>query len=153
MEAFDRSYIDSIDEVAGNPAAIDFVRRFGADIESGRARKPLMIYGPSGTGKTLLAHMLAKAMGWNLVEMSAADYRDGESITRLLHAAAVSRSIFGARNMILLDEIDDLAGRFDAGAASAITALIEKSRNPIVFTANDMWDQSISFLRARAEPV
>ncbi len=150
---FDNTYIESIDEVIGNNNAISFMKRFASDFESGSKRKPLMIFGPSGIGKTLSTHMLAKQFKWNIVEMNASDYRDRQSIESLLQGASNTRSLFGKRNLILLDEIDDLTARFDNGASAAISSIVEGSRNPVIFIANNMWDQSISFLRSKTDPV
>ncbi|EQD78353.1 replication factor C large subunit, partial [mine drainage metagenome] len=119
----------------------------------GVKKKPIMLFGPSGTGKTSTAYALAHEMGWNLVELNASDYRDSASILTKLMPAAMSRSLFGKMNMILLDEIDELVARFDSGANKAIIDLIESARCPVVFTANDFWDKKISFLRTRVEPV
>ena len=153
METFAKNSADSIDEVVGNQDAVASLKKFSADIERGARRKPLMIYGPPGTGKTLAAHLLAKSVGWNTIEMNAGDYRDRTSVERMLRVPAKTRSLFGSRNLILFDEIDDLSGRFDSGASGAISSLIDESKNPMIFIANDMWDQGISFLRGKTDPV
>lgn len=153
MSDFDATHVDSIDGIMGNRASVDYLIKFATDTDSGAKRKPILIYGPCGTGKTLAAHMLAKRMGWNLIEMSSSDYRDGDSIAKRLHVSSNTRSLFGKTNMILLDEIDELSGRHDEGAASAINKLINESKSPIVMIANNMWDQGISFLRGKTDNV
>lgn len=142
-----------VESVVGNGSAIAAMRKYADDIEKGIKRKPLLLYGHSGTGKSMAAQALANETGWHIVEMNASDYRDKESIDSLLSAASQSRTIFGGRNVILLDEIDELAPRFDRGASSAITQLINQSKAPIILIANDRWDRSISFLRNTTEPV
>ncbi len=144
---------NEIELIKGNDPAVAAMLEFAKSVSNGANPKPLMLYGPPGTGKTASARALAKKEGWNLVELNASDYRDKDTIKRTLVSAATSRSLFGGRTLILLDEIDDLSKRFDTGAGSAITELLSKSRNPIIFIANDMWDQSISFLRNKTTPV
>ena len=134
-------------EVIGNGEAVSKLGKFAFDIDHGVKRKPVMLSGPSGTGKSLAAHLTAKEHGWHVVELNASDYRDQESLDRMLLAASQSRTIFGKKNLILLDEIDELTGLFDKGASSAITNIINSTKNPIIFTANDFWDKKISFLR------
>ncbi|HUC39085.1 MAG TPA: replication factor C large subunit [Candidatus Acidoferrum sp.] len=153
MSDFDATYVSSIEEVLGNRDSIEYLKRFAIDIDNNVARKPVLIFGPTGTGKTITAHMLAKWRNWNIIEMSASDYRDSEAVERRLQVSANTRSLFGKRNMLLLDEIDELSGRFDKGAAASITRLVSDSKNPIIMTANNMWDQSISFLRAKTDHV
>ena len=135
------------DEVIGNEDAVSRLSKYASDINNGAKRKPVMLSGPSGTGKSLAAHLAAREHGWHVVELNASDYRNQESLDRMLLAASQSRTIFGKKNLILLDEIDELTGLFDKGASSAITNIISNTKNPIIFTANDYWDKRISFLR------
>jgi replication factor C large subunit len=153
MSDFDATHVDSIDGVIGNRASVDYLIKFATDTDRGAKRKPLMMHGPCGTGKTLAAHMIAKRMGWNLIEMSSSDYRDAGSIAKRLHVSSNTRSLFGKTNMILLDEIDELSGRHDEGAASAINKLINESKSPVVMIANNMWAQGISFLRGKTDNI
>ncbi len=133
--------------VIGNKQAFMELAAYASDIEKGAKRRPIMLVGPPGTGKSLSANAIAEQHNWNVVELNASDYRDKDTIEKRLVSASQTRSLFGKKNLILLDEIDELAGRFDKGAGSAISNLIKVSKNPIVFTANDRWAQSISFLR------
>jgi len=150
---YDLYAVDSLDGVLGNEHQIAKLRSFARDINKGRACTLLLIYGPTGTGKSLSASLLAKENGWNIVELNASDYRDKETIASRMLSAATSRSLFGNKNLILLDEIDETSSGFDKGSAPAINNLIARSKSPIIFIANDMWDQSISFLRGKTEPL
>jgi replication factor C large subunit len=142
----------SLDKIVGNTGVVGRLRLFAIDTDKGVARTPLILYGPSGVGKSVSAHLLAAERGWNVVELNASDYRDKETIERRLLSASTSKSIFGKRNMILLDEVDELF-RDDKGAGSAIGAVLSVAKNPIILIANDMWDQRISFLRGKTEPI
>lgn len=153
MPDFDSAYVDSIDDIVGHSEQITYLERFASDVDNGARRKPLLIYGPPGTGKTATSHMLAAEHGWNLVEMSASDYRDAESIASMLHVSSNTRSLFGKINMLLLDEVDELSGKHDEGAAGAINKLIGESKSPIILIANDMWNRKIAFLRGKTDNV
>jgi replication factor C large subunit len=143
----------SFNEIFGNADAIAQIRKYAVDIDNGVERKPLLLAGPPGTGKTASAHLIAKERGWNVVEMNAGDYRDAESINSIAATAASSRHLFGGSNMVLFDEIDELMPRFDTGAAAAIEKLISHTRSPIIFIADDPWSQSIRFLRGKVDTV
>lgn len=150
---YDFYEVTSLRGILGNEEAISLLEGFSNDIDAGKNRTPLLLFGPPGTGKTASVHALAAERGWNVVELNASDCRDKETIERRMSAASKSMTLFHKRNLILFDEIDELAPRFDKGAGSAIAELITDSKNPVIFIANDMWDQSISFLRGKTETV
>lgn len=145
--------ITTLLEISGNPNPIASMRKYAEDINTNQPSKPLLIYGPSGVGKSSAAIALAHDYKWNVVNLDASDYRDSDTIKESLMPAAVTRNLFGKRNLILLDEIDDLVARFDSGASAAITELIKKSKNPIILIANNFWDKKISFLRTQVHPL
>ena len=144
---------EKLEDIKGNEEAIAELRRFALSFKLGKHERPLLVYGPTGIGKSSAAKLLAKENGWNVVELNASDYRDKDSISRLMTAASQARGLFGGRNMILLEEIDELSARFDKGASAAISELVSNSKNPIIMIANDMWDQKITFLRNLTAPV
>ena len=151
--SYDLYNVASLDDILGNEHPIAKLREFARDVNSGLKRTPLLIFGPPGIGKSAAVHLLAKENGWNVVELNASDYRDKETIEDRLISAATSRTLFGGKNLILLDEIDEIAAGFDKGAGSAIGDLIAHAKNPVIFIANDMWDQSITFLRGKTEAI
>ncbi len=143
----------SIDAIVGNRQQIEKLKDFANDINSGKKRDPLLIWGPTGTGKTLAAHLIAKWAGWNIIEANPGDGLGAEMLERKTSPSSTSRGLFGSRNLILLDEIDELSSKYDIGASTAITRLINNSKNPIIMTANNMWRQNITFLRGKVEPI
>lgn len=143
----------SLKDIFGNDDAIAQIISYAKEINKGIKRKPLLLAGPSGTGKTASVHLIAHEIGWNIVEMNAGDYRDAESINKIATTAASSMHLFGGKNLVLFDEIDELMPRFDTGAASAIEKLMAVSKSPIIFIADNQWSQSIRFLRSKVEVV
>ncbi|MGC8648731.1 MAG: replication factor C large subunit [Candidatus Micrarchaeia archaeon] len=145
--------LESLDELIGNSAAIQQLKLFASDVNNNVKRRPLMIYGPPGNGKTTAVNLLAKVNKWHIVELNASDYRDKDSINNLMVAASQSKTIFGSKNLIFLDEIDELSAKFDKGASSALLNLIEVSKSPIIFTVNNPWEKRITFLRNYVEQI
>lgn len=137
----------SIDDILGNEDAIAQLKQYATDMDNKVKRRPILISGPCGTGKSSSARLIAEQHGWNIVELNASDYRDKESIEKLLVAASQARTVFGKMNVILLDEIDELAPRFDKGASSAINDMLKTAKSPVIFIANNRWEKNISFLR------
>ncbi len=143
----------TLNGLVGNQFSIERLNKFGLDALSGRISKPVMIYGPSGTGKTCAARALAYANGFEVLELNSSDYRDAETIGKKVLPASQTRGLFNKRVLILFDEIDELSSKFDSGAEHVIMQLINKSKQPIVFTANDYWNRKIAFLRNYVEKI
>lgn len=110
-------------------------------------KKAALLYGPAGCGKTSLVEAVANEYRIELVEMNASDFRRREDIERIASVAARISSLFTKMKIILLDEVDGINPRLDFGAVDAILDLIDKSRYPVVMTANDPWSQSLKPLR------
>lgn len=145
--------IDSLEDIVGNAPAILAIKEFIDGFIRGRRSRPLMVFGPTGTGKTATINALVRDESLNVIELNASDYRDSYTISSKITPALNTRPLFKRHNLIVFDEIDELSGRYDRGAAAVINSMIKDPRVPIVFIANDMWDQSIAFLRGKTTPV
>lgn len=110
--------------------------------KQGQAQKPLLLVGPPGVGKTLVAYVVAREFGWSLVEFNSSHARDKETIEKVVSAAALNSSFSGDLRLVLLDEIDGVQGTQDKGGLSAIMGVLREARNPIILTANDIYGDS-----------
>ncbi|KGN36099.1 replication-associated recombination protein A [Knoellia subterranea] len=97
----------SIDEVRGQESVLRPGSPLRRLIEgSGGTAGPLsaIIWGPPGTGKTTLAHLVATAADREFVELSAvtAGVKD---VRAVMEAAARNRDLYGRQTVLFLDEI------------------------------------------------
>ncbi|MEM3154057.1 MAG: replication factor C large subunit [Candidatus Woesearchaeota archaeon] len=113
-------------------------------------KKALLLWGPTGTGKTAAAYALAKRLGFELIEVNASDYRNADEINSKIGNALKQQSLFSHGKIILVDEIDGIAGNEDRGGISALADLISESKFPIILTANDPWDSKFNTLRTKS---
>jgi replication factor C large subunit len=143
----------TLNGLIGNRLSVEKLRQFGMNAQACKKPKPIMVYGPSGTGKTCAIRAIAYSNGFELVELTSSDYRDADTLRKKLLPAASCKCLSGNVNLILFDEIDELSSKFDKGAESVILEILQKAKQPIAFTANDYWDQRISFLRNHVEKV
>jgi replication factor C subunit 1 len=90
-------------------------------------KKGVLITGPPGIGKTTMAHLVSKAMGYKVAEYNASD-------TRSIHAlkGLGFKRLF--KEVVIMDEIDGLSER---GGIGEIAELIRKTQIPIICIAND----------------
>ena len=107
----------------------------------------LLLHGGPGTGKTSLVHAFARERGLDIVEINASDTRNADGVHALLGGAAKQQSLFRKGKIILVDEIDGLAGREDRGGVGAVITVMKESKFPVVMTANDAYDAKLKSLR------
>jgi len=113
--------------------------------------KAALLYGKPGTGKTCLVEAFANDKNLELIQMNASDVRGKKQIEEVFgHASAVA-SFFKKGRIFLIDEVDGIAGREDAGGIQAIIEIIKKSKHPVVLTANDPYDPKLRILREYCE--
>jgi replication factor C large subunit len=148
MHLYQKHAPQSLGEFVGNGDAVEEVKKWALLFESGKRQKPLLLYGPSGIGKTALAYALAKDMGWEILEFNASDTRNKDKVERIMGAASSSAGLFSKHKLILIDEVDGLQGTADRGGASAISGVLSNASQPIILTANDAWDKKLYSLRS-----
>jgi replication factor C large subunit len=107
----------------------------------------LILAGPSGVGKTCGVYAVAKEMGLEVLEMNASDLRTKASISERIGSASMQRSLVAKGKIILVDEIDGVYGTVDRGGVPEIIRILEKSRFPVVFTANDLDKNNLKDLK------
>ena len=130
----------TLSEVRGNDKARDALKEW-ADTW-GDHGEAVVIYGSPGVGKTSAAHALANDMGWPILEMNASDARTSDEIERFAGRAASNTTLGGDRQLIILDEADNLHQHKDRGGAAAMTRLVKNATQPIVLIANDYYEMS-----------
>jgi len=116
-------------------------------------KKGLILYGIPGSGKTCSIYALANELNKEIIEINASDFRNKEQVESLVGNASQQMSLFMKEKVILFDEIDGLSGSKDRGGISAITKVIEKSKFPIILTANNPFDKKLSTLRKKCEMI
>ncbi|MDD5178045.1 MAG: AAA family ATPase [Candidatus Nanoarchaeia archaeon] len=135
------------------PSAVKQIR--GQDVEricsfvlnyNREKHKAILIHGPTGTGKTLIANVLAKELGYELREINSSDNRGKEEIVSVLGNTLNQGSLFGNKKLILIDDVDAFSSG-DRGGLKAVSELIKESRFPILMTANDVDLEKMSCLK------
>ncbi len=131
------------------PEAVKELKDFVENFKKQKKRAAL-IYGPPGSCKTSAVYAVAKELNLELIEVNASDTRNADQINEKIGNAIKQQSLFFQSKLILIDEVDGVAGTNDRGGIPALSELIASSSFPVVMTANDPWDKKFSILRQKS---
>ena len=95
-----------------------------------QVKKPVLIYGPPGVGKTSSVYAIANEYGYDVFEVNASDERKKEQLVRVLK---VARTKTIRKTLILFDEVDGMSRQ----NWKIVKTIIEKTIHPVVLIAND----------------
>lgn len=139
-------------EVAGNKESVKAFVEWMKSWEMGRpSKRAALLYGPAGVGKTSLVLAYGKEYGYDVVEVNASDWRNEERVKAIVGESSQYAALDGySRKIILVDEVDGIAGREDAGGISALRKIINGTRVPIVMIANNPWGQRLAPIREQS---
>ena len=143
-------------EIKGQDEAVTKTKNFIESFHLGKltkiSKKALILHGGPGTGKTTLAHVIAKATDSEIFELNASDLRNKNKLHEVLKPAIEQRSLIKKRKIILVDEVDGISA-VDRGGLTELLSLIVIAPYPIIITANDIWNKKLSPLRRKSEIV
>ena len=131
---------------------------WGAANDNGAWAKCALLSGPPGVGKTTTAYLVSKELGYDVVEMNASTTRNkrmlAEVVTDTLHNTSLAcmmgkgneNSGVTSKRVLLMDEVDGMAGNEDRGGVAELINLIKSSKVPIIAMCNDRNHQKIRSL-------
>ncbi|XP_017119919.1 replication factor C subunit 1 [Drosophila elegans] len=115
--------------------------------DDGSFYKAALLSGPPGIGKTTTATLVVKELGFDAVEFNASDTRSKrllkDEVSTLLSNKSLSGYFSGQgqavsrKHVLIMDEVDGMAGNEDRGGMQELIALIKESSIPIICMCND----------------
>uniref|UniRef100_A0AAR2JHK8 Replication factor C subunit 1 n=1 Tax=Pygocentrus nattereri TaxID=42514 RepID=A0AAR2JHK8_PYGNA len=136
------------------PATARFGKFGGKDDGSGF--KAALLSGPPGVGKTTTAALVCEELGYSYVEMNASCTRSKNSLKEVIAESLNNTSIknfytgtsqtVSDKHVLIMDEVDGMAGNEDRGGIQEMIGLIKQSKIPIICMCNDRNHQKIRSL-------
>uniref|UniRef100_A0A8D3BPL0 Replication factor C subunit 1 n=1 Tax=Scophthalmus maximus TaxID=52904 RepID=A0A8D3BPL0_SCOMX len=141
---------------ATTPKATAKFGKFGGGKDDGSSFKAALLSGPPGVGKTTTAALVCEELGFSYVEMNASCTRSQKNLKQVVAESLNNTSIedfykgtsqtVSNKHVLIMDEVDGMAGNEDRGGIQEMIGLIRSSKIPIICMCNDRNHQKIRSL-------
>ncbi|RCK67087.1 Replication factor C subunit 1 [Candida viswanathii] len=125
-------------------------RGFKGSQDDPSAYRAVLISGPPGIGKTSAAHLVAKSLGYDVLERNASDVRSKSLLNANVKSILSNTSVVGffkhrddkeqqdtsKKFCIIMDEVDGMSSG-DHGGAGALSLFCKITKMPMILICND----------------
>ncbi|KAI5970435.1 rfc1 [Candida margitis] len=125
-------------------------KNFPGGLENPNSYRAALISGPPGIGKTTAAHMVAKSLGFDVLEKNASDVRSKSLLNANIKSVLNNTSVIGffkhrgdeeqsnnSRKLcLIMDEVDGMSSG-DHGGAGALSQFCRITNMPMILICND----------------
>ncbi|HIE33710.1 MAG TPA: AAA family ATPase, partial [Candidatus Altiarchaeales archaeon] len=121
------------DKIVGNQTLIAFLRKYGW-------KKPLILYGPSGTGKSCIVECITNEFNLDMVEITDDNIDNAVSISQ-------TSSLYGNRKLIVVDNVDQIRDM------RKVTEFLKETRNPTILVTSDFSSRRLGNVKRLCEKI
>lgn len=124
--------------------------------DDGAAFKAALLSGPPGVGKTTTATLVCQHLGYDTIEFNASDTRSKKLLQSEVAGLVSNKTLHGysyghnekltQKKVLLMDEVDGMAGNEDRGGIAELIGIIKTTSIPIICMCNDRNHQKMRSL-------
>lgn len=124
--------------------------------DDGAAFKAALLSGPPGVGKTTTVQLVCEHLGYDMIEFNASDTRSKKLLQVDVSGLVANKTLHGYINgrnetltekkVLVMDEVDGMAGNEDRGGMAELISIIKSSSVPVICMCNDRNHQKIRSL-------
>lgn len=114
--------------------------------------KPLLLWGPTGIGKTTLIKLTAQHLKTEIYELNLDDEKTKEETEKELKNVSTNQTLFQKKRLILIEDIDSISSK-EKEIITTIINTTKKSAHPVIITATNYYDPIIRMLRDKVKPL
>lgn len=152
----------NLQQICGNKSSVSKLKNWLTNWEESRRNgfksagrdgtgvfRSAMLYGPPGIGKTTAAHLVAKELGYDILEQNASDVRSKSLLNNGIKNSLDNMSVFGyfkgrtdpsgsngKKFVIIMDEVDGMSGG-DRGGVGQLASFCRKTSTPMILICNE----------------
>ena len=130
--------------------------KFNVRDDTGIIYKAALLSGSPGIGKTTTAYVVCAQLGFEIIEFNASDTRSKRLLQEEIAGILSNKSVKSfltkdkektqPKHVLLMDEVDGMAGNEDRGGMQELIAFIKSTEVPIICICNDRQSQKIKTL-------
>lgn len=94
-------------------------------------KKPSLLVGPPGVGKTTSVYITSEELGYTVIEVNSSDARTEEKLKPYLRSCQIKHFHL---SVYLFEEVDGI----EKGGAKVISQILKLSKHPVILTCNDL---------------
>ncbi|WP_295722517.1 replication factor C large subunit [uncultured Methanobrevibacter sp.] len=153
MQWTDKYRPQNFKDIIGNNKQKAQIEEWVSQWKEGNPQKALLLVGPPGIGKTTFALVIAHEFG-EYVELNASDKRSYDILMSTIGESTSTHSLFSNEpKLIILDEVDGIAGNQDKGGTRALNKIIQNSKHPMIMMANDFYSKRLATIKTKCQVI
>lgn len=136
------------DDIIGQQHVVKILMNFLKHWKKGD--RPILLYGPTGTGKTSLAKICSQESAYSIIMISGESIKNATELHVMLNECVKLTSLCNKKRVIVVESVDEIKNK---GIVTKLIEIIKQSSYPFILIASNLYEPNIRELRNISVPV